>query len=162
MSTEKKYCYRYVDGNDSDGRAIVMLWKRVIIRESEKTFWHTDDMPNMDLEQLVKYRTGGPKERRKYYVKRCLKGAERSSYHYTKEEALTAFVHRKLYQLSRMTLTAETVRLCLKGLVNHGHISGDDDGQVTRFSKIIATPDSTLIAVDEPGPEASTYSWGEY
>lgn len=162
MSTEKKYCYRYVDGNDSEGRAIVMLWKRVIIRETEKTFWHTDDMPNMDLDQLIKYRTSGPKERQKFNVKRCLKGADRSSYHYTKEEALKAFVCRKLYQLSRMTLTVETVRLCLKGLVSHGHIAGEDDCHVTQFSKIIAAPDCTLIAADELGPEASTYSWGEY
>jgi hypothetical protein len=31
----------------------------VIIRETEKTFWHVEDMPGMTLEQLVQYRTGG-------------------------------------------------------------------------------------------------------
>jgi hypothetical protein len=31
----------------------------VIIRETEKTFWHVEDMPGMTLEQLVQYRAGG-------------------------------------------------------------------------------------------------------
>lgn len=34
----KKYCYRYYDGNDSEGCPIVTMHKRVIIRETDKTF----------------------------------------------------------------------------------------------------------------------------
>lgn len=49
----KKYCYRYYDGNDSEGRPTVTMHKRVIIRETEKTFWHVEDMPYMTFEQLV-------------------------------------------------------------------------------------------------------------
>lgn len=154
---EKQFCYRYVDGNDSQGRPIVMLWKRVIIRETEKAFWHVDDMPNMTLEQLIKYRTGGNKERQRIFVKRCLKGAYRSSYHCTKEEALRAFVYRKMYQLERLQLTEETVRLCLGGLRAAGNIS---EG----FRCAVAVPPETdeFLAAQEPGPVASTYSWGEY
>ena len=98
----KKYCYRYHDGNDSEGRPIVTLWKRVIIRETDKTFWHVEDMPYMTNEQLIKYRTGGQPANQKYHVKRCLKGADRSSYHYTREEALQAFVRRKTHQISKI------------------------------------------------------------
>lgn len=155
---EKQFCYRYVDGNDNQGRPIVMLWKMVVLRQTEKTFWYVPDYPNMTLEQLRHY-SERPNNRQ---VKRCLKGAARSRYHLTREEALKAFIYRKLYQLSRMTLTAETVRLCLKGLVNHGHVAGNDNGHVTQFSKIIAAPDCTLTAAEEPGPVASTYTWGEY
>ena len=155
---EKQFCYRYADGNDSQGRPVVMLWKMVVLRETEKTFWYVPDYPRMTLEELKRLNER-PNNRQ---VKRCLKGAARSRYHLTREEALKAFIYRKLYQLSRMTLTAETVRLCLKGLVNHGHIAGDDNGHVTLFSEIIAAPECTLIAADEPGPKASTYSWGEY
>jgi len=147
---EKKYCYRYVDSNDSQGRPIVMLWERVILRETEKTFWHTSDMPYMSIEQMRKYR-GAPGDRN---VKRCLKHAARSGYHLTKEEAMRAFVYRKSYQLNRIRLTAETVELCLKGLSVAGHIQG---GQV------ISAPDnSRFIASESPGPVASEYSWGEW
>jgi hypothetical protein len=44
-------------------------------------------MPYMTFEQLVQYRNSGRKENQKYHVKRCLKGADRSRYHYTREEA---------------------------------------------------------------------------
>lgn len=155
---EKQFCYRYVDGNDSQGRPIVMLWKMVVIRQTEKTFWYVPDYPNMTLQNLRRH-SDRPGNRQ---LKRCLKKAARSRYHLTREEALKAFLYRKMFQLSRITLTAETVRLCLKGLVNHGHIAGNDDGHVTQFSEIISAPESELLAADEPGPEASTYSWGEY
>ena len=62
MSTEKKYCYRYHDGNDNEGRPIVTIWKRLIIRETDKTFWHVEDFPHMSFEQVVSYWTGGRKE----------------------------------------------------------------------------------------------------
>ncbi|HDT3335068.1 TPA: hypothetical protein QHL93_002558 [Klebsiella aerogenes] len=153
----KKYCYRYVDINDDKGRAVVFLLKRVIIRETEKTFWHVDDMPNMTLEQLIKYRTGGNKERQRIFVKRCMKGADRSTYHCTKEEALRAFVYRKMYQLERLQLTEETVRLCLDGLRNSGHIS-----EGSRCAIAVPPETDEFLAAQEPGPIASTYTWGEY
>lgn len=155
---EKQFCYRYVDGNDSEGRAIVMLWKMVVLRETEKTFWYCHDLPNMTLDQLRKYRSR-PNDKE---VKRCLKGAARSRYHLTREAALSAFIWRKLYQLDRINLTQETVRLCLKGLADAGHITSGDDGHVTGFSEVIAAPELSFTAVQEPGPVASTYSWGEY
>lgn len=154
---EKKYCYRYVSTNDSRGRPVVELFKRVIIRETEKTFWHVDDMPDWDLEQLIKYRTGGSKEREKRNVKRCLKGGRRSSYHYTKEEALRAFVYRKMFQIERMSLTLETVRLCLSGLRSAGHISGEP-----YFSAVDSLPPDHFLASNEPGEIAGSYNWGEY
>ncbi|ARU94596.1 hypothetical protein [Tatumella citrea] len=160
---DRKYCYRYVDGNDSEGRPVVMLWKRVIIRETEKTFWHVSDMPMMSFEQLVKYWTGGNKERQKKHIKRCSKGGARSRYHYTKTEALSAFIYRKTFQLSRIRLTAETVELCLKGLREAGYITypKDENGYTKRV--IAGAPDSeTFLAADEPGPIADTYSWGDY
>lgn len=155
--SDRQYCYRYVDGNDSEGRPIVMLWKRVIIRETEKTFWHVSDMPSMTLDQLKKYWTSGRKEDVKRYVKRCAKGADRSGYHYTKESALRAFVYRKRFQLERLKLKEETVRLCLNGLLQAGHIS---EG----FRCAVAVPPETdeFIALDEPGPVASSYTWGDY
>lgn len=58
----KKYCYRYDDGHDGEGRPVVTLWKRVIIRETKKTFWHVEDMPYMTFEQLVQYHNSGRKE----------------------------------------------------------------------------------------------------
>lgn len=155
--TDKKYCYRYHDGNDSEGRPIVSVWKRVIIRETAKTFWHTEDMPYMSLEQLIKYRTGGPKERKSRNVKRCLKGAERSSYHDTKEAALRAFVYRKRYQLEKMQLTSETVRMCLEGLCEAGLIS-----EGYRCAVAIPPESEPFLAAQEAGPIASTYNWGEY
>lgn len=147
--TDKKYCYRYVDGNDYEGRATVTLEKRVIIRETDKTFWHVWDMPGMTLDQLIKYRTGGDKKRQRVHVKRCLKGAARSSFHYTKEEAIKAFVYRKQFQLARMTLTAETIRLCLAGL---------------EAANLTTTPppDDVFTACDVVGEIASNYSWGAY
>lgn len=145
---EKKYCYRYVDSNDDRGRPIVVLWESVILRETEKTFWHTWDMPHMTIDQMRKYR-GKPGDRS---VKRCLKHAARSGYHLTKEEALRAFIYRKSYQLNRIRLTSETVELCLQGLSLAGHVQ---DGQV------ISVPDNCrFIASDSPGPVASEYSWG--
>ncbi|ECB1778523.1 hypothetical protein FKX64_00820 [Salmonella enterica subsp. enterica serovar Bahati] len=160
MNSEKKYCYRYHDGHDSTGRPIVTLWKRVIIRETELTFWHVEDIPGMTFEQLVKYRAGGPKERQKLYVKRCQKGADRSRFHYTKEEALSAFVYRKKHQLERIQLTTETVRMCLDGLRDAGVISLPDGGYRYKVEKL---PNGEFfLAAQEPGPIASTYNWGEY
>ena len=153
----KKYCYRYEDGHDGEGRPVVTLWKRVIIRETEKTFWHVEDMPHMTSEQLVQYRTGGRKETQKHHVKRCLKGADRSRFHYTREEALRAFVYRKMYQLERVQLTTEKVRMCLAGLREAGMISG---GYRCTVEKLPA--DTGFVAASEPGPIAATYSWGEY
>ncbi|CVB25644.1 hypothetical protein [Serratia marcescens] len=156
--SDKKYCYRYVDGNDSEGRPIVMLWERVILRETEKTFWHVHDMPLMSLENMRKYHSRPSNKQ----VKRCLKNAARSGYHLTKEQAMQAFIYRKLFQLDRINLTAETVRMCLRGLADSGFVEGSTDGGVTRWSKILNTPDCNFIASGEPGPIASTYSWGEY
>ena len=153
----KKYCYRYDDGHDGEGRPVVTLWKRVIIRETEKTFWHVEDMPQMTFEQLVQYRNTGRKENQKYHVKRCLKGADRSRYHYTREEALRAFVYRKMYQLEKIQLTAETVKMCLAGLHDAGMITG---GYRCTVKKLPA--DTGFVAAAAPGPIASTYSRGEY
>ncbi|WP_226968405.1 hypothetical protein [Yersinia frederiksenii] len=152
----KKYCYRYVDGNDSKGRAIVMLWKMVILRETEKTFWYCHDYPNMSLEQLVKYR-GNSRQ-----VKRSLKNAARSRYHYTKEEAFKAFIYRKYHQLSKIQLTNETVLLCLKGIREAGFVETGEDGEFNHYSNILSVPDKEFLASEEVGPIASTYSWGEY
>lgn len=145
----KKYCYRYTEGNDYKGKAIVILEMRVIIRETDKTFWHVWDMPNMSLEQLIAYRTGGGKERQKHHVKKCLKGAARSRFHYTKEEAIKAFVYRKQHQLSRMQLKAETIRLCLEGLKKAGFMNKPPQGEV-------------FTASDTVGEIASNYCWDAY
>lgn len=153
---DKKYCYRYVDGNDYKGRPIVMLWQMVILRETEKTFWYCHDCPNMSLEQLIKYR-GNSRQ-----VKRSLKNAVRSRYHYTKEEAFKAFIYRKQYQLEKIQLTSETVWLCLKGIVEAGFIETDKDGEFNHFSNILSVPDKEFRAAEEPGLIASQLSWGEY
>lgn len=163
MNTEKKYCYRYIDGNDNEGRPIVTLLKRLIIRETEKTFWHVDDFPRMSFEQVVSYWTQGRKEDQKRYIKRCSKGAERSRYHYTKEEALKAFIYRKRFQLERIRLTAETVNMVLTGLKNSGHVICSIDKYGCQKRNIASVPDGEcFLASEEPGPIASTYSWGEY
>ena len=57
----KNFCYRYYEGNDSEGRPTITLWKRVIIRETGKTFWHVEDMPYMSFEQLVNIAPAVPK-----------------------------------------------------------------------------------------------------
>ena len=163
VQEERKYCYRYVDGNDDEGRPIVMLWKRVIIRETEKTFWHVSDMPMMNFDQLVKYWTGGNKVQQKKYIKRCAKGAARSGYHYTREEALEAFIYRKTFQLSRIRLIAETVELCLIGLREAGYVTYPKDENGDKKVVISVAPDSeTFLAADEPGKIAGTYIWGDY
>ncbi|WP_456309814.1 hypothetical protein [Serratia proteamaculans] len=156
---EKTYCYRYVDRHDSEGRAVIQLDQCVILRETEKTFWYTWDYPLMTLEQLQKYRSR-PGDRS---VKRCLKGAYRSKYHMTREEALAAFTYRKAFQLSRIKLTAEKVSLCLAALSRAGHVEGLEvvDGQVLSYHRnIISVPESTIVG--EKGPEAENYTWGEY
>lgn len=155
--TDKKYCYRYVDGNDSEGRPIVMLWVRVILRETEKTFWHCHDYPRMTLAELTQYNSR-PNNRD---VKRSLKGAARSKYHMTREDALKAFIYRKVHQLSRINLTVETVRLCLQGLYDSGFVERSMDGGVNQFSNVLKAPKSHFTAADEAGPIASTYSWGD-
>ncbi|WP_199634931.1 hypothetical protein JEM67_16155 [Serratia sp. PAMC26656] len=159
--TDKKYCYRYVDGNDSQGRPIVMLWERVILRETEKTFWHVHDMPYTSLEGMRSFLLKpGSKQ-----VKRCLKNAARSGYHLTKEQAMQAFIYRKAFQLNRLWLTAETVELCLKGLQDAGHVSNvslDDGLQINRRGEVISVPNGEFLAATQPGPIASTYSWGEH
>jgi len=150
--TEKKYCYRYVDGNASDGRPIVMLRERVIIRETAKTFWHCYDYPHMTTEQLKQMES-----RSKNGIKRCLKGSARSSYHLTKEEALRSFVYRKMFQLERMGLTMETVSMCLDGLRKDGHIS---EGWLP---EAVTPPEGrTFVASEELGPVAASFSWGEW
>ncbi|MGB8663885.1 MAG: hypothetical protein WCD24_03850 [Serratia inhibens] len=159
--SDKKYCYRYVDGNDSQGRPIVMLWERVILRETEKTFWHVHDMPLMSLESMRKYHSRPSNKQ----VKRCLKNAARSGYHLTKEQAMQAFIYRKAFQLNRLWLTAETVELCLKGLQGAGHIrnvSLDDGLQINWHGEVVSVPNSEFLASEQPGPIASTFSWGEY
>ncbi|MGK8935577.1 hypothetical protein ACRS85_23320 [Pluralibacter gergoviae] len=110
----------------------------------------------MDFDQLVKYRTSGSNERQKINIKRCLKGAERSRFHYTREEALRAFVYRKMFQLERIRLTAETVQMCLVGLRKAGMIAGEYRCTVEQL------PGDYFLAAPEPGPIASTYNWGEY
>lgn len=159
---EKKYCYRYAEGNDGEGRPVVMLWKNVILRETEKTFWHTDDMPNMTLAQLHNFHST-PGDRS---VKRSLKNAARSYYHATKEEAMRAFIYRKAFQLNRMRLTAETIDLCLMGLYAAGHVINehpDDSHQISRFAKVVSVPESEyFIASETPGPVAAEYGWGEW
>ncbi|CNJ88396.1 Uncharacterised protein [Yersinia aldovae] len=155
---DKKYCYRYVDGNDSQGRPIVMLWQMVILRETEKTFWYCHDYPQMSLEQIIQYRNR-PGDRQ---VKRCLKNAARSRYHFTKEEALKAFIYRKQYQLERIQLTSETVWLCLKGISEAGFVETSKDGEFNHFSNILSVPDKEFRAAEEPGPIASQLSWGDY
>lgn len=155
--SDKKYCYRYYDIHDGQGRPIVAMLKRVIIRETEKTYWHVEDMPYMTYSQLVKYRTGGPKKNQKYHVKRCLKGADRSSYHYTKEEALRAFVYRKTHQIEKIQLTEEKARMCINGLREAGVITGELEINVEKM------PDGEFfIAANEPGPIAEKYTWGCY
>ncbi|CDG47657.1 hypothetical protein [Serratia symbiotica] len=86
--SDKKYCYRYYDIHDGQGRPIVAMLKRVIIRETEKTYWHVEDMPHMSLEKMRQYHSRPNKKR----VKRCLKNAARSGYHMTKEQAMKAFI----------------------------------------------------------------------
>ncbi|MGA7586854.1 MAG: hypothetical protein WCB03_12585 [Rouxiella badensis] len=150
--SEKKYCYRYVDGNDGGGRPIVMLRERVIIRETAKTFWHCYDYPHLTTEQLKHLES-----RSKNGIKRCLKDAERSSYHLTKKEALRAFVYRKMFQLERMSLTMETASMCLDGLRKGGHIS---EGW---RPEIVTPPEPrTFVASEELGPVAASFSWGEW
>lgn len=156
---EKTYCYRYVDRHDSEGRAVIQIDQCVIIRETEKTFWYTFDFPHMTLEQLQKYRS----RRGDRSVKRCLKGAFRSKYHMTREEALAAFTYRKAFQLSRIKLTVEKVSLCLTALSRAGHVAGLEvvDGEVLAYHRnIISVPETTVVG--EKGPEAENYSWGEY
>lgn len=150
--TEKKYCYRYVDGNASDGRPIVMLRERVIIRETAKTFWHCYDYPHMTTEQLKQMES-----RSKNGIKRCLKGSARSGYHLTKEEALHSFVYRKMFQLERMGLTMETVSMCLEGLRKGGHIS-----EGWRPEAVTPPEGRTFVASEELGPVAASFSWGEW
>jgi len=155
--SDKKYCYRYVDSNDDQGRPIVILWTRVILRETDKTFWYCPDYPLMSMDQLRQYQSR-PGNRQ---VRLCRKGAARSKYHYTKEEALRAFTYRKIHQLERIQLTAETVRMCLKGLGDAGFLEKNEKGNIGLFSKVLNVPDGRFVAADEPGPIASTYSWGE-
>lgn len=159
---EKKYCYRYVDSNDNEGRAVVQLWSRVIIRETEKTFWHVYDFPKMTLEQIRQmHKTPGDKS-----VKRCLKNAARSGYHLTREEALRAFIYRKAFQFNRMRLSMETVELCLKGLNDAGHANIEihkDGRQISRWAEVLHVPDcESFLACETPGPVASGYNWGEW
>ncbi|QUT13456.1 hypothetical protein [Rahnella inusitata] len=149
---DKKYCYRYVDGNDSSGRPIIMLRERVVIRETDKTFWHCYDYPHMTTVQLAQLES-----RAKNGIKRCLKGAERSSYHLTKEEALRAFVYRKRYQLERMALTMETAKLCLDGLQAGGYIT-----EGWRPETVKPPVGSVYVAAEELGPVAASFSWGEW
>ena len=150
--SDKKYCYRYVDGNDSSGRPIIMLRERVIIRETDKTFWHCYDYPHLTTVQLAQLES-----RAKNGIKRCLKGAERSSYHLTKEEALRAFVYRKMYQLERMSLTMETASICLDSLRKDGHVS---EG----WRPVTVNPPEarTYVAAEELGPVAASFNWGEW
>lgn len=155
---DKKYCYRYVDGNDSQGRPIVMLWEMVILRETEKTFWYHPDYPHLSVVQIIQTNQS-PNNR---WVKRCLKNSARSRYHYTKEEAFKAFIYRKQYQLEKIQLTSETVRLCLKGISDAGFIETSKDGGFNHYSNILSVPDKEFRAAEEAGPIASTYSWGEY
>ncbi|ATM88809.1 hypothetical protein CRN74_08845 [Yersinia frederiksenii] len=110
----------------------------------------------MSLEQLVKYR-GNSRQ-----VKRSLKNAARSRYHYTKEEAFKAFIYRKYHQLSKIQLTNETVLLCLKGIREAGFVETGEDGEFNHYSNILSVPDKEFLASEEVGPIASTYSWGEY
>ncbi|MFN1150182.1 hypothetical protein [Serratia liquefaciens] len=156
--SEKKYCYRYVDGNDSQGRPIVMLWERVILRETEKTFWHVHDMPLMSLEHMRQYHARPSNKQ----VKRCLKNAARSGYHLTKEQAMQAFIYRKVYQLDRISLTAETVHMCLQGLADAGFIERSIDGGISQRGNVLNAPDGEFRAAEQPGPVASAFSWGEY
>ncbi len=156
--SEKKYCYRYVDGNDTKGRPIVMLWQMLVIRETEKTFWYCSDYPHLSVEQIIQTNQS-PNNR---WVKRCLKNADRSRYHYTKEEAFKTFIYRKQYQLEKIKLTSETVWLCLKGISEAGFIETSEDGEFNHFSNILSVPDKEFRAAEEPGPIASQLSWGEY
>lgn len=133
-----------------------MLWQMVILRETEKTFWYCHDYPNMSLEQLIKYR-GNSRQ-----VKRSLKNAARSRYHYTKEEAFKAFICRKNHQLSKMQLASETVLLCLRGIGEAGFVETGEDGEFNHYSNILSVPDKEFRASEEVGPIASTYSWGEW
>lgn len=135
-----------------------MLWKRVILRETEKTFWHCYDYPRMTLAELTQYNSR-PNNRD---VKRSLKGAARSKYHMTREEALKAFVYRKVHQLSRISLTAETVSLCLQGLVDAGFVERSMDGGASAFSKVLTVPESHFTAASKAGPIASNYNWNEW
>ncbi|HDL8286546.1 TPA: hypothetical protein PXQ99_003361 [Yersinia enterocolitica] len=112
----------------------------------------------MSLEQIIKYRSR-PGDRQ---VKRSLKNADRSRYHYTKEEAFKAFIYRKQYQLEKIQLTSETVWLCLKGISEAGFIETSEDGEFNHFSNILSVPDKEFRAAEEPGPIASQLSWGEY
>ncbi|HDL7334816.1 TPA: hypothetical protein PXN07_000005 [Yersinia enterocolitica] len=112
----------------------------------------------MSLEQIIQYRNR-PGDRQ---VKRCLKNAARSRYHFTKEEALKAFIYRKQYQLERIQLTSETVSLCLKGISEAGFVEISKDGEFNSFSNILSVPDKDFRAAEEAGEVASTYRWGEY
>lgn len=152
--TEKTYCYRYVEGNRSDGLPMVMLRERVIIRETAKTFWHCHDYPHMTLGQMqafIQTKSG------KSSIKRCLKGADRSSYHLTKKEALRAFVYRKRFQLERMALTMETAKMCLDGLQEGGYIS-----EGWRPETVKPPEGRVYVASKELGLVAASFNWGEW
>ncbi len=68
----------------------------------------------------------------------------------------------KVYQLDRINLTAETVEMCLQGLADAGFVERSIDGSVSQRGKVLNAPDYEFRAAEQPGPIASTFSWGEY
>ena len=113
-----KLVYRYDDINVADmnggATATIALTKRVVVKETACYLWSIYAGMNPEYYEITDYdRACANKPHYKGQVIKTRKGAVISRYSETPVKALAAWRTRKHYQLKRLELALERVRLCV-------------------------------------------------
>lgn len=162
-----KHVYRYDDRNlVGDGAAGLVLTRRAVVKETDCYVYHVpaneDVTPWLKPENLGKNGHFGLYKRSYYYPLKTRKGAERSKYHCTKEEALTAYLIRKSHQVARLKLTLERIQLIDSALLRDGfYMPNVGESFLPIRDRIVKAPRDGEVN-GGIGPESENYNWMEY
>ena len=162
-----KHVYRYDDRNlVGDGAAGLVLTRRAVVKETDCYVYHVpaneDGTPWLKPENLKNGDHFALPGSNHYYPVKTRKGAERSKYHCTKEEALTAYIIRKSHQVARLSLALERIKLIDEALIRDGYYVPNvaDEFRPIR-ERIVKAPCNGEVN-GGIGPESENYVWTEY
>ena len=162
-----KHVYRYDDRNlPGDGAAGLVLTRRAVIKETDCYVYHVpvgdDGFPWLHSQELKGGDHFSLNKRSYYYPHKTLKGAERSKYHCTKDEALTVYLIRKSHQVARLSLALERIKLIDEALIRDGYYVPNvaDEFRPIR-DRIVKAPCNGEVN-GGVGPESENYNWTEY
>ena len=164
-----KHVYRYDDRNlVGDGAAGLVLTSRAVVKETDCYVYHVpaneDGTAWLTGEDFIRTDKGHFELSKLsyYYPRKTRKGAERSKYHCTKEEALTAYLIRKSHQVARLSLALERIKLIDEALIRDGYYVPNVAGEFRLIrDRIVKAPCNGEVN-GGVGSESENYNWTEY